>query len=148
MSAPRIIEVKWEGFPLPPSSNNMYATVGKRRIKSVQMRQFESAVLRWSYARRKGIDWMMAAFKDLEATEAIRIDATFYFERSRILCKDGTPKRNDTSNRIKALHDVISELTGIDDSWFWSGSFDKFPVDHVDEEGVTIWFHVEQVLNR
>lgn len=59
-------------------------------------------------------------------------------KKKSILKKDGTPKRNDTSNRIKALEDVLSKLLGIDDKWFWAGTYDKRPTpnpalpEHVD----------------
>ncbi len=66
------------------------------------------------------------------------IDACFHMERSEIICKNGKPKKNDTSNRLKGLHDVLSVIIGIDDSYFWSCSADKQAVDHVDKSGVTI----------
>ena len=43
----------------------------------------------------------------------------FWFLRENVLTQKGLPKRNDVSNRIKALHDQLSQLLGIDDCWFW-----------------------------
>jgi len=61
----------------------------------------------------------------LVSGEAFRIDCTFFFPRSSVLTKKNTVKKNDTSNRLKALHDKISEALGIDDSLFFDGSFEK-----------------------
>lgn len=68
----------------------------------------------------------------------IHIDTVFYMQRSRIFTKAGTPKRNDTSNRLKALHDALAKMLGIDDSYFWSCSADKVAVDDEADEGVDI----------
>lgn len=68
----------------------------------------------------------------------MHVDTVFFMLRGRILCKDGTPRRNDTSNRLKALHDVLAEILGIDDSFFFSGSYDKVAVDDESKVGVDI----------
>jgi Holliday junction resolvase RusA-like endonuclease len=74
----------------------------------------------------------------VRSKQFIHIDTIFYMHRSRILCKDGSPKRNDTSNRLKALHDALAQILGIDDSYFWSVSADKVAVDDESLVGVDI----------
>ena len=78
----------------------------------------------------------------------IHVDTVFYMLRGRILCKDGTPKRNDTSNRIKALHDALAQILGIDDSYFFSGSYDKIAVDDEMHVGVDITMVVTDYEER
>lgn len=62
---------------------------------------------------------------ECRARRFLHVDAIFKFHEKNILTKDGKPQRNDTSNRIKALHDVLAAILGIDDSYFWSLACDK-----------------------
>lgn len=125
-------------FPLPPSANALYATVGRRRVKSVSYRLFLRAALNWMKFNSAAIDEARALTTLTGPNRFIHIDTVFYMPRGRIFCKDGRPKRNDTSNRIKALHDALAEMLGIDDCYLWSGSYDKIAVDLEAEAGVDI----------
>ena len=78
----------------------------------------------------------------------IHVDTVFYMLRGRILCKDGNPKRNDTSNRIKALHDALAKILGIDDSYFFSGSYDKLGVEDENKVGVDITMVISDYQER
>lgn len=49
----------------------------------------------------------------------LEIRCVFFFKKSRMLTKAGMPKRLDTSNRIKALHDGVAQMMKIDDCWFF-----------------------------
>lgn len=117
-------------MPVPPSANQLYAFAKtyNRMVKTKVYREYEREVLRWRQLNELQIKDCRDFFRDL-GNQVINVDATFYMPKTEIICKSGKPKRNDTSNRLKALHDVLSELIGIDDCYFWSGSFQKLSTD-------------------
>lgn len=59
----------------------------------------------------------------------IQLDTYFIFPRDKIWTKSKKSKsaihQMDTSNRIKALHDVFAKMINIDDRYFFSGFYDK-----------------------
>lgn len=130
--------VNLEGFPLPPSVNNLYLTIGKRRVKAGDYRLFERAVMVWMKRNAEALDYARQLTILTGPKRFIHIDTMFYMKRERIFCKDGRPKRNDTSNRIKALHDALATILGLDDCYFWSGGYDKQAVDDDQKVGVSI----------
>ena len=115
-----------KAFPSPPSVNGLYAYTGKRVVKSKAYRVYEGNVHRWVLMNQDTIIKLRTFFTDI-GSYVIHIDTTFNMLGTSIVCKNGKPKRNDTSNRLKALHDVLAAVIGIDDSYFWSGSFSKIP---------------------
>lgn len=125
-------------FPLPPSANALYASIGKRRVKTAVYKKFEHAARYWMLKHSSEINDARTLTLDTGSQRFIHIDTVFFMERKNIICKDGTPKRNDTSNRLKALHDVLSQILGLDDSYFFSGSYDKVAVDDPSLVGVDI----------
>jgi hypothetical protein len=114
------------GFPMPPSVNQLYAWSPRagRMVKSKLCGAYERTVGKWILTNGSQLEQLRLFTKDLGAY-VFDVDAMFYMERKAIICKDGKPKKNDTSNRIKALHDVLSSIVGVDDSYFWSLSADK-----------------------
>lgn len=110
---------------MPPSSNNMYAGT-TRRFKSAVARQFDRDFLTWALVNAQAIAQIRQHLQaNMDRDARIELNAVFYFPRAAIITKTGAAKRNDTSNRIKALHDSISEAIGFDDSLVWDGSFRK-----------------------
>ncbi len=119
------------GLPNPPSCNALYPTFRGRRIKSKALIEFTRSVGYWGLAHKLTV---------LEAREVcqywisvgyfLKLSAEINFKKERIFCKDGRVKKMDASNRIKALHDSISEsILCIDDSYFWSVSIEKMVSD-------------------
>ena len=125
-------------FPLPPSANALYSNLGRRRIKSKAYRDYLNEVRLWMLMNQRQLHDARRISMNTTPFNFIHIDCRFYMLRTSIFTKDNKPKRNDTSNRIKALHDALSVILGIDDSYFWSGSFDKLAVDHETQQGVEI----------
>lgn len=125
-------------FPLPPSVNELYATVGRRRVKSIPYKRFEDQLRIWMMTNHDQLQLAWSLSMNTGPNNFLHVDCRFHMMRGNILCKDRTPKRNDTSNRIKALHDALSQILGIDDSYFWSGTFDKVAVDDPSKVGVEI----------
>jgi Holliday junction resolvase RusA-like endonuclease len=114
--------------------NEAYAT-GKygRRFKSKVMRLWEREMDRWALEPSNSIliQKTRNSLKGLKKTERLGVACVFWFEKSRIVCKDGSSKRLDLDNRAKATLDKLSKLIGIDDSRFWSVELLK---NHTDKE--------------
>ena len=120
-----------KGFPLPPSVNALYLNLpGRGRCKSPKYRAYEESVRFWLYKNNPSIQTLRVILGDIPKGTVLRVDQTFYFQRKSIITKDGRPKKNDTSNRLKALHDAIAELIGIDDCYFWDGTYSKRIATH------------------
>lgn len=114
-------------IPLPPSENAAYATDWKtgRRFKSKEMNEFTVRFQAWSMRRfqkiaqlQKELTWELADHR-----RALRVDAWLFFQYESLFTKSKSstdrPRRkkmNDPSNFIKALHDCLSNMLGVDDS--------------------------------
>jgi len=132
------------GFPVPPSANSLYAWAPtyRRMIKTKKYKEYEREVTKWVMASGSQVKAARQFFHGLN-NQVIHIDATFYMRSKEIICLDGKPKKNDTANRLKALHDVLSSMViGIDDSYFWSGSFSK---EVADKPSVSIEFKLRSI---
>jgi len=126
MAEPGTMTIKLKDFPMPPSVNNLYFTTkfGKR-VKAKGYTDFERASANWAKMNTVNLGLVRQMSLECRTGWGLRVDQTFYFPQGEILTKQGKPKRNDTTNRLKALHDVLSKLLGIDDCWFWNGVYDK-----------------------
>jgi crossover junction endodeoxyribonuclease RusA len=93
-------------LPLPPSINQQYATVNKRRVLSKASRQFKQEARKAIRRLRvEGVisDEMVAALR--EGFVALFID--FYFE---------TPHRRDLDGGLKITQDAICDTLGVNDN--------------------------------
>ena len=120
------------GLPMPPSANALYRNVNRRfgkgsgRVKTNEYKIFESKIKQWAWQNPDQFTLARTFIKQVQSRgDLIRLDLTFFFERSRIITKDQRPKRLDTSNRLKAMHDALANMLGFDDCLIWSGAFDK-----------------------
>lgn len=92
-------------LPLPPSVNNQYLTVGRRRVLSKPAQAFNRDVAkRVEHARRDGLvtPAIEAAFGDA----LLGVYLTFYFE---------TPMRRDLDGGLKIALDALCRALGLDD---------------------------------
>jgi len=104
-------------FPLPPSSNQLYASVRGRLIKSMEGRKYDNLVQLFKLKKFKELDRIQ---KELNDGSIINIETIFVFTKNRIIGKKGQVKKLDTSNRIKTCHDGLAKILEIDDSLFKS----------------------------
>lgn len=131
------------GLPMPPSSNNCYITSRQTggRFPSKELKTFQRDMRQWrlehlAMANRAKAE-LVARFKSEQ--RFIRVDRYFFFPRHQLVNLDGTPKRMDASNRIKALDDSLGEdVLGIDDAWFAAGSCEKALADEGSPASVTV----------
>lgn len=130
-SLERTMDIIFSGIPIPPSSNNMYCNSRRGgRIKSAAFRIWERDFAVWALDSAQTFARGRQLVKErLKQGKVMAVHCTFYFNRSRIFCKDGKPKKQDASNYIKALHDAMAETLLIDDCWFFDGMTRKRPVD-------------------
>jgi Holliday junction resolvase RusA-like endonuclease len=122
-------EMRLINIPMPPSSNNIYgqyeAYGETRRVKSDGFRRWEKAFSDWCLEHHTALVAARAELSRLRPGQYIEVRAQFDFRRESILTREGKPKRNDTSNRLKVLHDAIAGALRKDDSLFFDGSFSK-----------------------
>lgn len=122
-------------IPIPPTSNNLYSSVRGRLIKSIEGRKYEAALKLYSLRNFKLIEKIK---EQLKPNDTLRVECYFIFHKNRIISKKGEYKKLDATNRIKALHDALSEMIGIDDKQFISISADKIICENVDDEQVVV----------
>lgn len=111
------------GLPIPPSENAMYVNrrqAGKRgRAASDELRYFWDHMEFW---RLKNLPFANSARRAMAGRSFLAIDCTFHFRRTRLYTGKGNVRRLDVSNRLKALHDSVAKLLGVDDSEFFESS--------------------------
>lgn len=124
-----------KGFPIPPSSNQMYASVNGRLIKSAEARRYLGLVQGYKIRKFREIDEFLKTVVDADVFD---VEMNFIFHRDRVIGKKNQIKKLDASNRLKASHDGLAEILDIDDSRFVSGSFKKCYTPFIQEEQVII----------
>lgn len=127
--------IHFSGFPIPPSSNNQYIQRGRFRVASVQLRAFKQTFEACGVMQAGAIK---QAKEILKAWPSLTVHCVFNFNYTRVFTKKGEIKRMDVSNRIKAIHDCLSELIERDDSHFFLVSAEK-RVSETEEETVDIY---------
>lgn len=119
-------EVWLENIPIPPTLNRAYPSNRQgRRFKSKELTHWETSFRIWSLTQMDKVRIMRKSLENLPIGHFLAINCVYYFERSRILCKDGRAKKLDIDNRLKFLIDSVTQLLWVDDSNIWQGSFYK-----------------------
>lgn len=133
--------------PMPPTSNKSYWAKSVRTqtgyfakmVKSNELRGYQQTMQQWAQVNSMGLhknrrlitDWINKGFM-------IRLDSYVCFNKEKIWTLKNMPKKNDLKNRLKALHDCVSDIMGIDDKLFFAGYDEKCVTEK--EEGVLIVF--------
>jgi hypothetical protein len=121
-------------FPIPPSENNCYPTMVNRktmrafRFPSGELKAFKKAVDTWARDRQDLIKRARLALLPSQQSQ-VRVDIYIAWSSQRLYTKDGRRKSLDASNRIKPIHDALSELLGIDDRFFYTGQSEPVLAD-------------------
>lgn len=131
-------------FPLPPSSNQLYASVRGRLVKSQEGRKYDNLIQLYKLKKFRDLERITHAFTD---ADVLNIETIFVFARKRIVGQKGQIKKLDASNRIKQLHDGLSKLIGIDDCRFVSGTFSKATCEKECDEQVIIKITKSQLFS-
>lgn len=126
---------------MPPSVNTAFYTdrQTQTRHKSSEYRSYERECSSWALRNAHALGRARDLTLKTGPGAFLSVDHTFYFLAGDILMladsrtvrpgerrkRRGDPKKNDTSNRIKILDDCLGRLLGIDDCFFWDGSYRK-----------------------
>lgn len=119
------ISVVLTHMPLSPSINEAYANnfrSGRGRFKTKEYKSYESAMKLWSLKNHQVIKQAKAFLAD---KAFLSVSAIFYFPYERVLTKKNLSKRQDVTNRVKTLEDVLCKILEIDDCLFWKWSLEK-----------------------
>lgn len=92
---------------LPPTVNNLYANVGKKRVLSKDGRDFKKVVAVEIGAKK-------ATWKPKGMVMAL-----IFYQSPHWVTKRDTIRDMDGDNRVKALFDAIQDCTGIPDFTNW-----------------------------
>ncbi len=92
-------------LPLPPSVNNQYVTVGRRRVLSAPAKAFNSDVAKSIEALRASGQLPFERERALVDT-SLSVALTYYFE---------TPRKRDLDGGLKITLDALSRALGFDD---------------------------------
>src|SRR4051812_40067226 len=92
-------------LPLPPSVNNQYVTVGRRRVLSAAARAFNSDAAKSVEALRANGRLPWETERALADT-SLSVALTYYFE---------TPRKRDLDGGLKITLDALSRALGFDD---------------------------------
>lgn len=143
MVQPIFVDLK--GFPMPPSANHIHKSIpvrpGQRFSARARSKEYKDYIVqcdRWAMENFRALTQARDIANTTGPGICLSLKTIFRFQRSSIIAKDGRPRMNDTSNRLKALHDVLANLIHVDDSYFWRGSFDKQAVSDFEPESVDV----------
>ncbi len=140
------------GLPIPPSVNNSYPTNKfGRRFKSEGLKNWEKLLDYWAFQHAEQVSLARKEFAKPKAGQVVYIHTDFLFHKTSILTLKGWPKRNDTSNRLKHIHDGISRLIWLDDCYFWHGGFSKQVVSTTQAEVCDVglhWLPIEETVPK
>lgn len=126
-------------LPLPPSVNQMYA--GKtRRFATPALKDFKKQMEDYRKKNRSMLEIPSRNFVKhcASSNDALFIERFFFLLDNRLICKDGSTKRFDVSNYIKAIDDTVCEILGLDDKHIWKATELKIPVRQESLEGVSV----------
>lgn len=135
-------------FPMPPSVNQMWASIRGRLIKTSIGRKYEKECHIFMHMKGSTIrEWRTDIAKHLATNRAIAVDFYFVFHESRLFAqtedkktgrKIGDVKRLDVDNRLKPCIDELSKMLGIDDRYFFAGEREKLWCKSSENEQVII----------
>ena len=131
---------------IPPTSNNIYVTIWKRKriAKSREAEAFQNRFI--SEVVPKYLPYISRMSTSPDVTYLVT--TIFYLDQWDIFNKGWFQmpkkaatryKKMDTGNRLKLIHDCLSEAIGVDDSHFFSISASKVPAQ---EHGIEPQVHI------
>ncbi len=125
--------VFFPGLPIPPSSNHQYflARRGSKtyHVSSEELKRFKKNMQYVPYLDDSFESNKKLVLQMVENKQRLEIKALFRFHHYNLYTKSGEFKKMDVSNRLKALHDQLCKLLGIDDSLFFKVSAEKIVCD-------------------
>lgn len=121
-------------IPLPPSVNGLYASVRGRQIKSQEGRIYDQKIEMFKLRNFRTLQEITKLYEG----KLLKVDRYFVLEKKRVFCKDGSIKKLDCTNFIKACDDGLARLIMIDDKYFKSGNCELVWCEKQTDEQVII----------
>lgn len=106
----------------------------KRKIKAWQIANGRTV----EAARKEIRDFFKSSFPEFTRDCGFSFKRRYYFPTKMLYTKNGSPKKIDLTNRIKALDDCICFILEIDDSLIFESSEKKIESTNSDEAYVSI----------
>lgn len=111
---------------MPPSVNKIYLPVRGRFIPSKHLISYKKELEHYYLTFRLQIEEIaQSCMRAYQSGQVISFTREFYFQRTYLFTKKGTPRKFDLTNREKALDDGISNFIGVDDSAVFSSTSRK-----------------------
>lgn len=108
---------KMQNLPMPPSLNNSYMNVrGVGRVATKELINFRTALRVWEFDKKDVNAYLASKLRD----RVIRVDLKFYFAKKSVITKLNSVKKNDVSNRIKAIEDGLCSIFDTDDKYVFT----------------------------
>lgn len=100
--------------------------MGVGRVATKELKAYREDVLAWAWKNKPILtEFFKLRDNEWKHAQCFSVDSYFVFKRERIWSQKNEPKRLDASNRLKAFHDSLSSVLGIDDKYFFGGRFEK-----------------------
>lgn len=151
----RGLHFKLTKLPMPPSSNGQYFPMnmaGKsggqvvRMVPSGDLKKFQKAMEDWKNRNLVAAHKCRAMIRDWQLQgKQVRVDVLAFFNYFDLFTQQGTPKRMDVSNRMKAMHDCLAEMMEVDDSWYWSVAAHKYEIKGTEPWCAVVFSPVEHM---
>lgn len=117
-------------MPMPPTGNHRLMPVNGRLIKTKECRAFDQACQVWMIRQRSALyEFRRTAKNWIDNGLLIRVEFRFFFPKTKLITKDGHPKKLDDSNRLKDSEDAVSDVIDVDDKFFVDKQLFKIPWD-------------------
>jgi len=101
---------------MPPSVNQCYATVGRKRVSSQALKKFKASAMMWAVLNRPHLVEVREEIEHNLLGAKVHLKFIFRFPSKRLYVKkSNTPKKLDVSNRIKPAEDTVCDFLGFDD---------------------------------
>ena len=135
----------FKDVPMPPTVNGAYSNANNGgRTKSAAYKAYLKLVDIWCYSHQQQINMARKTM----SKELYILLYVFKFDINKIVntsrkVKDRVAKI-DTSNRIKIVEDVVSDLVGVDDRYF----FDSLAVKRIGHNTVDVYaYPITDIVN-
>lgn len=140
-------------LPFPISVNESLTSVRGRLIKTTVARNYLKEMHVWAMQNKRQVDLAREFVKHcFDNKIVLRVDSFLAWPKKEVLVSQENYKAfhfaqsRDATNRIKQLHDAISEILDIDDRYFFYGDCCKLISDYNKKECLVV-IKPEKVLN-
>lgn len=116
-------------FPFPISVNESLMPIGGRLVKTTKARTYAKKAVAYADTMPAMPRFRLQIANWIDEQKTLRVDTFFIWPKDSIFTKGKTAKswvkKIDAHNRIKQLHDALSEVLQVDDMYFFAGDTEK-----------------------